>query len=160
MSRTLNLPRSASPFPHMSSRWGKVSINYKNNLLPQEMKDISFYRSLTPPPQTHTHTLFLLSPSWFLSACLVCSGLVVQKASFIWSFNTNWPLSPGVCFVGCVCLCACVRVCTSREHSPMTTTSTTQRRCRKKTEPHGENTHINSTQVNTHMHTHVHTNKP
>ncbi len=87
-----------------------------SNLLLQKMKDISFYSSPTPPPPNpHTYTHFLLSRSRFLSACLVCGGLLVWKASFIWSFNTSWPLSPGVCVCVCVCMCASVCVCTGPE---------------------------------------------
>lgn len=112
------------------------------------MKDISFSN---PPTATHTHIsscrvfdfcLLVLSAVGWWCGKLCLFGLLIQADPY-----------PPVCV--CVCVHECMCAHRSREHSPMTTTSTTQRQCRQRTTPHAENTHINSTHINAHMHTHT-----
>lgn len=82
-----------------------------SNLLLQQMKDIS---------STNAH--FLLQHSQFMSACLVCIGLVVCRDLFIWSFNTSWPVCTSVCVY--VHVCAQVQWALSHDNYPETLSTT------------------------------------
>lgn len=98
------------------------------------------------PPASHS------SSGRNLDFCLLVLSAVGWWCGKVRLFGLLIQADPGPL----LCVWACAHTHTSREHSPMTTTSTIQRQCRQKTHTtRGVHTHINAP-IHTHAHTRAH----